>query len=91
MAKPAFEEVWKRILACEGKEFKTITSLPFTYEMRGCSLRPSRTEYNISKSDIAKAYAMVPLSGPGKITKLVRGPAYMWAILHDKRISLGEW
>lgn len=77
MAKPYFEEVWKRILACEGEEFRTITNLPFTYKVRGNSLRPSRTEYNISKSDFAKAYGLVPLDGPGEITKLVRGPAYI--------------
>jgi len=91
MSKPSFEQVWKRIIASEGKEFRTITNLPFTYEIRGSSLRPNRTEYKISKSDIAKAYIMVPLSDPGKIAKLVRGPTYLWAILHDKRISQEEW
>jgi len=91
MPKPSFEQVWKRIAASEGKEFRTITNLPFTYELRGDSLCPSRTDYNISKKDFAKAYELVPIGGPGKINDLVRGPAYVWAILHDKRISLGEW
>ena len=87
MAKPLFEEVWKRIIACEGEEFRTVTNLPFTYEVGGGYLRPSRTDYNISKSDVAKAYSMVPLSGPSGIAKLVRGPSYVYAILHDERIS----
>jgi hypothetical protein len=91
MPKHSFEQVWRRIVASEGKEFRTITNLPFTYELRGNSLRPSRTEYDISKADFAKAYALVPLAGPRKINNLVRGPAYTWAILHDERISLGEW
>ena len=91
MKKPSFEKIWKRILACEGEEFRTITNLPFTYKVRGNSLRPSRTEYNISKSDFAKAYELVPIDGPGKITKLVRGPTHVWAILHDERISKRGW
>ena len=91
MSKPLFTEIWKRIIACEGEEFRTVTNLPFTYEVRGDYLRPSRTEYNISKSDVAKAYSLVPLSGPGEISKLVRGPSYVYAILYDERISNKEW
>jgi hypothetical protein len=91
MSKPLFTEIWKRIIACEGEEFRTITNLPFTYEVRGDYLRPSRTEYNISKSEVAKAYSLVPLSGPGDISKLVRGPSYIYAILDDERISNKEW
>jgi len=91
MPKSSFEQVWKRIVASEGKEFRTITNLPFTYELRGDSLCPSRTEYNISKKDFAKAYELVPIGGPGEINDLVRGPAYIWAILHDPQISHEEW
>ncbi len=91
MPKPSFEEVWKRVVASEGQEFKTSTNLPFTYKIRRNSLCPSRTKYNVSKSDFAKAYELVPILGPGKISDIVRGPTYMWAILHDKRISHNEW
>ena len=91
LQKTSFFEIWKRIIAYEGKEFRTISNLPFTYTINGNSLCPSRTEYNISKSDFAKAYELVPISGPGEITKLVRGPAYIWGILHDERISNNEW
>jgi hypothetical protein len=91
LLKPSFAEIWKRILFCEGEEFKTDTNLPFTYEINGNSLFPSRTEYNIPKTEIAKAYELVPISSPNIITKLVRGPSYIWAILHDERISKKEW
>jgi len=30
-----------------------------------------------------------PLEGPGAINRLVQGPAYVWAVLHDQRISSG--
>ena len=76
---------------CRGDEFRTVTKMPFTYEVIGDYLVSSRTEYKISKSDFAKAYAEVPLSGPGEITKLVRGSSYVYAILHDERISNNEW
>jgi hypothetical protein len=91
MPKSSFEQVWKRIVAFEGKEFRTITNLPFTYELKGNSLCPSRTEYNISRSDFAKAFELVPINGSGVISKLVRGPSYIWSILHDPRISHKEW
>jgi alpha-beta hydrolase superfamily lysophospholipase len=31
----------------------------------------------------------VPLDGPGLINHIARGPAYVWAVLHDPRITLG--
>jgi hypothetical protein len=37
--------------------------------------------------NVAKAYELAPLSGPGEINKLVRGSSYVYAILHDERIS----
>jgi hypothetical protein len=91
MSKPSFEEVWKRIVTREGELFRTITDKPFTYRVEGNSLYSSRTDYNISKSNFQKAYRLVPIDGPGKIGKEVRGPAYVWAILHDQRISKQEW
>jgi len=91
MNKPLFSEIWKLIISYEGVEFSTVTNLPFTYQINGKTLRPSRTQYNISMSDFAKAYDLVPIDNTGKITKLVRGPSYIYAILHDKRISKNQW
>jgi hypothetical protein len=42
-------------------------------------------------SRFRKAYEMVPIKGHGGINEIVRGPAYVWAVLHDARISSGEW
>ena len=91
MLKPSFAEIWKRIIDCEGEEFKTDTNLPFTYEINSNSLFPSGTECKIPKTEITKAYEMVPIKSPSVITKLVKGPSYIWAILHDERISKKEW
>jgi hypothetical protein len=49
-------------------------------------LYPSRTAYRISQSEFRKAHEMMPIKGPGEISQLVRGPSYVWAILHDPRI-----
>ena len=91
MAKPSFNDIWNRIVALQGESFTTKTSLPLTYIVDGDAVIPSRTDYSISRQDFEKAFNLVPLSGPGKINELVRGPAYIWAILYDHRISDGEW
>jgi hypothetical protein len=88
---PSIDVVWPRLKAFEGEQFETKTGLAFTYSISGDVLVPSRTDYNISKGDVAKALALVPLDGPGQINETVRGPAYVWALLHDKRVRLGEW
>jgi len=91
MSKPPFEEIWRRILRHEGETFYTKTGLPFTYTIRGNSLITNRTRYPLHKSNFETAYKLIPIDGPGKINRIVRGPAYVWAILHDPRISQGKW
>ena len=90
MSKKSFEEIWSRIIEHAGETFHTKKGLPFTYKIIGEMFVPSRTKYMISKNDVKKAYQMLPLSGPGEINQIVRGPSYLWAVLHDKRISRDE-
>jgi len=82
-----FDEIWKRIKNHTGETFYTITRLEFEYEVHENSFYPSRTNYQISKNDFFKAYKMLPLKGPGEISKIIRGSSYVWAVLNDKRIS----
>lgn len=91
MPKASIGVVWERIAAHADEEFTTKTGLPFTYSLQGGSLTTSRTDYPLSKNDFAQALKEVPLDGPGRINDAVRGPAYIWAILHDKRIRGSEW
>jgi maltose-binding protein MalE len=91
MPETAFEEIWNRIVSHKGEVYRTKTDLEFTYRIDGDGFYPSRTDYRISKSDFKQAFRAVPISGPGEINRIVRGPAYVWAVLHDRRISLGEW
>lgn len=83
--------VWYRIKKLEGQELNTKTGLPFTFEVSGDVLRPSRTDYNISKSEFGKALDLVPFNGPGLVNDLVRGPAYVWAILHHPVVRGDDW
>ncbi len=87
----SFESVWASICANEGQIFYTKTGLDFSYRIKDNTFYPSRTKYAIGKGDFEKAYRMVPIKGPGVINEIVRGPAYIWAVLHDSRISKGEW
>ena len=89
--KLSVDVVWRRIKAMEGKNFETKTGKPFTFEISGNVFHPSRTTYNISKVDFQKALDRVPIDGPGAINNLVRGPAYIWAVLHDHRIRRQDW
>jgi hypothetical protein len=86
MRDDAFTSIWKRIKSLEGESFKTRRGLEFTYEISDDVLYPSRTSYRISQSEFQKAYDLMPIKGPGEISQLVRGPSYVWAILHDPRI-----
>lgn len=88
--KPPFDEVWRRIVDLEGETFKTITGLPFEYMIDGEALIPSRTDYRLSRGNFEKAFARVPISQPREINNDVRGPSYVWAILHDARVSSGR-
>src|SRR5690606_30680488 len=89
--KLSIDELWVRLRGFEGDEFETKSGKPFTYEINGAVLRPSRTDYNLSKAEFEKALALVPFDGPGAITQTIRGPAYVWAVLHDKRVRQRNW
>jgi hypothetical protein len=91
MFKPSVNDLWSRLRTYEGQEFETKTGKPFTYELSGDVFHPSRTTYNISKAEFQKALTLVPFDGPGIINRTVRGPAYVWAVLHDKRIRGSDW
>lgn len=82
-----FDAVWQRIEAHAGNEFRTKTGLPFTYEITGVSVVPDRTGYPLHISNFLTAFGLLPLRGPGEINSLVRGPAYVYAILTDPRIA----
>ncbi|MDR2717052.1 MAG: hypothetical protein LBB89_03175 [Treponema sp.] len=82
-----FYIIWNNIIANEGNTFYTISGKEFTYRINGNFLITDRTERNIPKNDIEKAFNSLPLNGPSEINNLVQGPSYVWAILNDNRIN----
>ncbi|MEJ8568620.1 hypothetical protein [Elongatibacter sediminis] len=89
--KPSIETVWARLQKLQGQYFETKTGKAFTFEISGRVLKTNRTNFNLPQSEFAKALNHVPIEGPGEINNLVRGPSYIWAILHDPRVRRGEW
>lgn len=88
---PSIDEVWRRIEAHQGETFHTKRGFPLTYSVSGRTLTTSRAKQGIGVLDFAKALEIVPFEGPGAVTWDVRGPAYIWAILHDPRIRQRDW
>jgi len=90
-AKPDFEEVWKRVVSRAGESFFTKTGLRFTYSVDGDRVAVNRVRHPIGRADLARAYGIIPVEGPSLLPSGVRGPSYVWAILHDARVSLKQW
>ena len=80
------DAIWEKIVSLEGERFFTATKLEFTYKVNNNSLTTTRTNYPLSKRNFEKALEYMPLSGPSVINAVVRGPAYVYAILMDKRV-----
>lgn len=90
MSADLFEPVWGRICKLEREFFKTHGGRYFTYRVEGDELLPSQSDLRIPRSDFALAFPMLPVAPP-KLNRVVQGPAYVWAILHDPRVSEGKW
>ena len=83
-----FEQVWENIMKHEGEEFQTKTGLPFSYAIEKNAVVPDRTGYRLSRVNFEKALSVIDqVDGPGAISDLVRGSAYVYAILKDARIK----
>lgn len=84
---PTFDPIWRRIVETAGQEFKTASGPRFTFEMNGNVLLPSRTEYNLSRSDFEKAWKLLPSATHSELNRVVRSPSYVIAILKDPRVQ----
>ena len=82
-----FGQIWENIEKHAGEEFHTKNGLSFTYTTYNRGIIPSRTGYRLSTGNFEKVLPIIDeIDGPGAISALVRGPAYVYAILKDKRI-----
>lgn len=76
-----FEEMWTQIRRHQGQTFHTIRGKELRYTVEGDLVYHNLTPYPLSRSDFEKAFRLMPLTGPGQIQYLVRGPSYIYAIL----------
>jgi hypothetical protein len=90
MVEITFELVWKRIEAHSGEVFTQIRGGEFSYQTHHGYIELDRTNQNITKSDFEEAYHLLPLPNTVPVQHL-RGPSYIYAILMDSRIRLGDW
>jgi hypothetical protein len=91
MPSTSFPAVWTRIAAHAGQRFSTKTGRPFVYAIERDALVTDHTDYALAKTNFSEALKQVPFDGPGNIAQTIRGPAYVWAILHDSRIRGNDW
>ncbi len=86
-----FDDIWQRIVGKSGEFFQTQAGAWFTYRIEADTALPSHTELRIPRSDFERVFPLLPLPSPAKIGKFVTGANYVWAILHDPRITEGRW
>jgi hypothetical protein len=85
------DNLWVNLQAHEGELFHTTTGLPFTYRMENESLVPIRDgtpiKQSLTRQNFEKALELLPFNSPGEISDTpIRGPSYVYALLHDPRI-----
>lgn len=86
----SIDEVWRRIESAAGETFRQLRGGEFTYEVRGRSLVPDRTNRVLPRSDFERALELVPLENTVPLQSL-QGPSYLYAILMDPRIRQSDW
>jgi hypothetical protein len=84
------ENVWRRVVRNQGSEFKTVTDLPFTYEVEGASgiwfyRKGKRINRRLGKRELESALKKWPLHGPSDL-KEFQDPSYLFGLLTDRRI-----
>lgn len=84
------ESIWKRISENEGEVFKQKRGAEFTYEVKGNSIKLSRTNRIVSKNTFIEALKHIPLDNTVPLQHL-QGPSYLFAILMDSRIRKDNW
>ena len=100
------DEIWARIVKNQGKLIKTKRGVIFSYRiyknkiivpqyLANWGKKPDLRVYGegigIKKSQVGLALQIVPVSGPTDLRYIVFRPSHLWGILHDERISKGDW
>lgn len=88
------DKVWQRILEHQGEPFRTVTGLPFTYEVEGNGIwffrDGRRINRKLPRRHVNKAVDRCPLGATTDIADLFDF-AYLFALLKDGRIRGNDW
>ena len=84
--KPNFAEIWARLVACAGRPFLTDGGHEFNYQVDGDMVRLSHRGAVISKAVLMQAWALMPCA-VADLPKVYIPRGYIWALLHDTRVS----
>lgn len=84
------EEIWRRIEAHAGADFRLIGGDVFQYEVPGNYLRPVGRVRHLSRTNFGKALPRLPLENTTDVKDL-QGSSYVYAILMDSRIRRSDW
>ncbi|GEM49783.1 hypothetical protein [Deinococcus cellulosilyticus] len=82
------QEVRRRLKHHEGETFQQVRGQRFTYTLKGETLVPSTTEWNIAPSQVRKALEFMPVRTVSELSGL-QAPSYLFALLMDPRIRQG--
>ena len=88
------ETVWRRVAKHQGKQFQTVSGLPFTFEVEGTGIwffrDEKRVNRKLTRTQFEVALSRCPLTRTTEIKDLMDYP-YLFAVLMDGRIRSQEW
>jgi hypothetical protein len=88
------DRVWKRIVAHEGAEFRTVKDLPFTHSVEGNGIwfyrEGKRVPTRLWRGEVNQAISICPVGKPTEL-KDFRDPSYLYGLLMDPRIRSTDW
>jgi hypothetical protein len=89
--RPAFDEIWQRVLKHQDEDFRLKRGGVFRYFVQGETLVTDRDNASVAKSQFEQAYAVVPLTNVAAVPQQLWGRSYIYAILMDDRIRQNNW
>ena len=94
MTNDLFDEVWKRVKACEASAFRTVTGREFQFAIEANGIWVFRNgqviNQRLARTHWNKAIARCPLHQTIDLRDC-RGQSYLFGILTDSRIRGGLW
>jgi hypothetical protein len=79
--------LWTKIEEHVGQPFRQSRGKEFTYVIRGNTLKPSTTNWNIPRKDFETAAGISQIKSVSQLQKFgLQGPSYVYAIVTDPRI-----